>query len=125
MGKIFISLLLVTLTGCASKIIQQNKVEDEVDVIIIGAGMAGLTAAKELHAANKSYIVLEARDRIGGRARMIDSFMVPLDLGPGWLHGVGENPLVPIAKKLGLNLVKTEPHGPIYIGNKKATQNKK
>lgn len=44
--------------------LDQNQV---VDVVIVGAGMAGLSAAKDLNAAKKSVLVIEARDRMGGR----------------------------------------------------------
>lgn len=62
---------------------------NKYDVIIIGAGAAGLTAAHHLHKANLSIKILEASDRIGGRLRKDDSNLTeenfPLDLGGG--HG--------------------------------------
>ncbi|MGH9399854.1 MAG: flavin monoamine oxidase family protein [Thermoanaerobaculia bacterium] len=92
------------------------------DVIIVGAGVAGLTAAKELRKASRSVLVLEAQDRIGGRAH-VDSktFSVPIDYGAGWLHGVDKNPLVPLADKLGLHRVDTDLDGPIFVGDRLAT----
>jgi monoamine oxidase len=59
-----------------------------LDCIIIGAGAAGLAAARTLHAAGQRVLVLEARDRLGGRAWTDDhTFPVPLELGAEFIHG--------------------------------------
>src|SRR4029077_17366342 len=59
----------------------------EVDVAIIGAGAAGLGAARALENSGLSVIVLEARDRVGGRAHTVQVTPdVTFDLGCGWLH---------------------------------------
>lgn len=57
------------------------------DAIVIGAGYAGLAAARQLHDAGKRVLVCEARDRIGGRvwSTPIDGY--PLELGAEWIHG--------------------------------------
>lgn len=78
------------------------------DVLVVGAGAAGIAAARRLRARGLSVIVLEGRDRIGGRVWTDTSMGLPLDLGAAWLHGADDNPLVPIAKKLGLDLVETD-----------------
>ncbi|HWL85811.1 MAG TPA: FAD-dependent oxidoreductase, partial [Polyangiaceae bacterium] len=67
------------------------------DVIVVGAGMAGLTAGKTLKHAGRTVLLLEATDRIGGRG-MTDTttFSAPIDLGGAWIHGVETNPLSPI-----------------------------
>ena len=58
------------------------------DVIVIGAGSAGLAAARTLIAAGKSVVVLEAANRIGGRAYTeSDTFGVPIDHGCSWVMG--------------------------------------
>jgi len=94
-----------------------------VDVIIVGAGVAGLTAAKELTRAGKSFVVLEATDRIGGRVHVdTTSFKVPIDYGAAWFHGVEQNPMVPFADKLGFARVDTNLDGPIYVGDRLATE---
>ncbi|MCA9508025.1 MAG: FAD-dependent oxidoreductase, partial [Myxococcales bacterium] len=75
--------------------------ESQVDLIIVGAGIAGLTAAKQMQEAKKSFLVLEAQDRIGGRTIVNKDFLIPIDLGAAWFHGVEDNPLVQIADKMG------------------------
>lgn len=56
------------------------------DVLVIGAGFAGITAARELGNAGKDVIVLEARDRIGGRTWLEERMGKPLELGGTWVH---------------------------------------
>src|SRR5215470_18114089 len=62
---------------------------DEFDVIVIGAGAAGLAAAHALSARGLSVAVLEARERIGGRIWTIrpEGSSVPLELGAEFVHG--------------------------------------
>ncbi|KAG6591825.1 Polyamine oxidase 4, partial [Cucurbita argyrosperma subsp. sororia] len=77
-------------------------------VIVIGGGIAGVAAARALHDASFQVILLEARDRLGGRIHTNYSFGFPVDLGASWLHGVcKENPLAPLISKLGLPLYRT------------------
>lgn len=73
------------------------------DVLVIGAGMAGLAAAHELTAGGRSVTVLEARDRIGGR---VYTDPTGFEQGAYWLHQDPDNPnpLVQIARDLGLEL---------------------
>src|SRR5258708_15769636 len=81
-----------------------------VDVAIIGAGAAGLGAALALKNSGLSIIVLEARDRVGGRAHTIQAAPgITFDLGCGWLHSANENSFVPIAEQLNFELDKTLP----------------
>ncbi|GAY62927.1 hypothetical protein WN944_019368 [Citrus x changshan-huyou] len=77
-------------------------------VIVIGAGMAGVAAARALHDASFKVVLLESRDRVGGRVHTDYSFGFPVDLGASWLHGVcQENPLAPVISRLGLPLYRT------------------
>ncbi|WP_347038801.1 FAD-dependent oxidoreductase [Glutamicibacter halophytocola] len=58
----------------------------DTDVIVIGAGLAGATAARELGARGVDSIVLEARDRLGGRLYTEKRFGKYLELGGNWMH---------------------------------------
>ena len=72
------------------------------EVVVVGAGIAGLTAAYELSAAGKDVLVLEARDRIGGRTHTIDLAGAIVDLGASWLHGPRGNPITGFLAKENL-----------------------
>jgi monoamine oxidase len=79
-----------------------TQLPSDVDVAIIGAGAAGLGAARTLEGSGLSVIVLEARDRIGGRAHTIMAAPgIPFDLGCEWLHSADKNDFVGIARQLG------------------------
>ena len=82
----------------------------EVDVAVIGAGAAGIAAARRLREAGTvSLVVLEARDRIGGRVHTIAPAGFPLDRGTEWLHSADRNPLSPIAQHLGFSVHRRPP----------------
>jgi len=82
----------------------------EVDVAIIGAGAAGLGAARALDNSGLSVLVLEARDRVGGRGHTIMAAPgVIFDVGCGWLHTADKNSFVPIAEQLNFEIDKTRP----------------
>lgn len=61
-------------------------------VVVVGAGMAGLAAAQALHLDGREVLVLEARDRLGGRVWTEEVGGVPVDLGAAWIHGHRDNP---------------------------------
>src|SRR5260370_21686894 len=82
----------------------------EVDIAIIGAGAAGLGAAHGLKDSGLSVIVVEARDRAGGRGHTIMAAPgVTFDVGCGWLHSADESSFVKIAGQLNLDIDKTRP----------------
>lgn len=75
---------------------------------IIGAGMAGLTAAHALAGANRDVTVIEARNRIGGRVWTDRTLGAPLDLGASWIHGRRRNPITRLARAEGIELFETD-----------------
>lgn len=74
------------------------------DVVVIGAGAAGIGAGQRLIAAGLRTIILEARDRIGGRSHTVATAAGPVDLGCEWLHSADRNPFTTIAQGFGLAL---------------------
>ncbi len=74
----------------------------KAQVIVIGAGVAGLVAAHELREAGLSVIVLEGRDRAGGRIWTDRTPGAPFDLGASWIHGGQDNPLTKLARGRGI-----------------------
>jgi monoamine oxidase len=80
---------------------------DAGPVVVVGAGIAGITAADRLRRAGYDVRVLEARRRVGGRIHTWRGWPgAPLDLGASWIHGYAAgNPITPIARKAGAALV--------------------
>lgn len=76
-------------------------------VVVVGAGMAGLAAARHLTDEGLDVVVLEARDRIGGRTNTVRLGGVTLDAGAAWVQQFPRNPLGRLAEQLGLALVPT------------------
>ncbi len=95
---------------------------ERYDVVVVGAGLSGLAAAKQLGAAGRRVLVLEATARIGGRALTNSAaFAVPVDEGGAWLHAVDTNPLTPIVDGMGLRRVSTVLDAPFFVGDRPAT----
>lgn len=80
----------------------------QADVIVIGAGIAGLAAARRLHDEGYSVIVLEARDRIGGRIWTNTELGIPLDMGASWIEGIEGNPLMDIVAENDIEVQPTD-----------------
>jgi monoamine oxidase len=100
--------------------------EPDVDVVVIGAGLAGLGAATALRDAGRNALVLEASDRIGGRAwtaHPAELGGVWFDMGAVWLHSAERNPLVPIAQSAGEQLLRADElrRERTFIGTREAT----
>lgn len=80
----------------------------DADVLVLGAGIAGLAAARTLTKRGRKVLVLEARNRIGGRMWTDSSLGLPLDLGASWIHGVNGNPIAKLAKEFGIETMPTD-----------------
>lgn len=78
---------------------------EQVDAVIVGAGVAGLTAARLLQGEGRTVVVLEARDRVGGRVHT-DRTDGIVDLGASWIHGVDGNPVAAAAEAFGMRTVE-------------------
>ncbi|NJS39558.1 MAG: NAD(P)-binding protein [Rhodobacteraceae bacterium] len=77
-------------------------------VLVLGAGMAGLGAARLLQDAGARVTVIEARDRIGGRSHTSHLWPdLPVDMGAAWIHGTKGNPMTRLAKALGVTMTPT------------------
>ena len=74
---------------------------DKKRVLVVGAGMSGAKAARVLDSAGFNVVVLEARDRIGGRTWTDKGLGAPVDLGASWIHGRRGNPITKLAKEIG------------------------
>jgi len=93
----------------------------EADIVVIGAGAAGIAAARRIQAANRWVIVVEAAGQIGGRC-LTDTatFGVPFDRGARWMHNPDSNPMIRLARNAGLD-ISTAPLGQkIRIGQRNA-----
>jgi monoamine oxidase len=96
----------------------------DVDVVVVGAGACGLGAVSTLLAKGRTVTVLEARDRIGGRAYTDTATFpgIPFDHGCSWLHSSTWNPWTPLAKRWGYTLL---PHDDadevVHVGERRAT----
>src|SRR5579872_4579286 len=74
----------------------------DADIVVIGAGAAGIAAARRIMAANRKVIVVEAASRIGGRCITdVSTFELPFDRGARWLHNPDSNPMVRLAHAAG------------------------
>lgn len=86
----------------------QTEIDKRFDVIIIGAGIAGLGAARELVDRGLSVVVLEASNRVGGRIHTDRSLGLPVELGAGWIHGPRDNPISDLARQANLSTYVTD-----------------
>ncbi|KPI45655.1 Amine oxidase [flavin-containing] [Cyphellophora attinorum] len=84
---------------------------ESIDVVIIGAGLAGLTAAREVTKAGYSCVVLEARARVGGRTytHKLDKGIV--DLGAAWINDTNQSQMFALAEELKLELIEQNTTG--------------
>jgi monoamine oxidase len=93
----------------------------DADIVVIGAGAAGIAAARRVMAANRKVIVVEAAGQIGGRC-VTDTatFDVPFDRGARWMHNPDTNPMIRLARGAGLDISAAPPGQKIRIGRRNA-----
>lgn len=100
---------LLLLLACSPSASTTGPAADpDTHVLVVGAGLAGLTAARVLHDAGVEVTVLEARDRLGGRTWTADVDGAAVDLGAAWLHGTQDNPVASFAAAQGLDVVRDQ-----------------
>lgn len=93
----------------------------EADIVVIGAGVAGIAAARRIVAANRKVIVVEAARQIGGRCQTDpSSFEVPFDRGARWMHNPETNPMIRLARAIGFDIVTAPAGQKIRIGRRYA-----
>src|SRR5437763_4609084 len=93
----------------------------EADIVVIGAGAAGIAAARRIMAANRKVIVVEAAGQIGGRCQTdASTFDVPFDRGARWMHNPETNPMIKLARAAGLEITTAPSGQKIRIGRRTA-----
>jgi monoamine oxidase len=93
----------------------------EADIVVIGAGAAGIAAARRILAANRRVIVVEAAGQVGGRCLTdVSSFDVPFDRGARWMHNPDSNPMIRLARSAGVELATAPSGQKIRIGRRYA-----
>lgn len=94
-----------------------------IDVVVIGAGAAGIAAAQMLAALGRSFVVVEADNRIGGRAFTdTRTFGMPFDIGCAWIHAAHSNPFYSFALEHGFHVQYHDLSlNEIYYGSKRQT----
>ncbi len=83
--------------------------KSDFEVVVIGGGAAGIAAARRLHDCGVDCLLVESRDRLGGRAFTMQAGGYPVDLGCGWLHSGDRNPWTGIAAEQGRTIDRTPP----------------
>ena len=93
----------------------------EADIVVIGAGAAGIAAARRIQAANRKVIVVEASSQAGGRCQTdATTFDVPFDRGARWMHNPDTNPMIKLARSAGLDIYSTSLGQKIRVGQRNA-----
>lgn len=92
------------------------------DVVIIGAGIAGIEAAKTLQANGISFVLVEASNRIGGRAYTDhETFGVPFDTHAHWMMHSADNPVIWHGRNNGFDIYRDPDNSRYFVGNREAT----
>lgn len=100
----------MSLSSAVSAIFSENDGSTSPNgktVIVIGAGISGLAAAKKLQEKGLNVIVLESQDKVGGRLKTNRTLGVAFDEGASWIHGINGNPITALAKEAGMTTAET------------------
>lgn len=93
----------------------------EADIVVIGAGAAGIAAARRIMAAGRKVVVIEAGAQIGGRCLTdTTTFDVPFDRGARWMHNPETNPMIRLARSAGLDIAQAPAGQRMRIGRRNA-----
>src|SRR5271154_6632522 len=93
----------------------------EADIVVIGAGAAGIAAARRIQAANRKVIVVEAAGQIGGRCLTdTTTFELPFDRGARWMHNPDTSPMIKLARSADLDITAAPQGQKIRIGRRNA-----
>jgi len=93
------------------------------DVVIVGAGSAGIAAARRVAAAGRRYVLIEATDHIGGRCITdTKTFGVPYDRGAHWIYRPDLNPVTKLAPRRGLDVYPAPQSQKVRIGRRYARE---
>jgi monoamine oxidase len=91
---------------------------EQTDVIVLGAGMAGLAAANWLKQKGYDVVVLEARTRLGGRVWTDHSLGFPADMGASWIHGTKGNPITELCRQANIATFEDRDDWQIFDGSR-------
>jgi monoamine oxidase len=95
----------------------------DIDVVIVGAGAAGIAAARRIAAAGRRYVLIEAADHIGGRCVTdTGTFGVPFDRGAHWIHFPDSNPVAKLMPGHGIDIYPAPPSQKVRIGLRNARE---
>jgi monoamine oxidase len=93
----------------------------EADIVVIGAGAAGVAAARRIAAAGRKVLVVEAANQVGGRCITdISTFDVPFDRGARWIHNPETNPMIKLGRAAGLEIMPAPSGQKIRVGRRNA-----
>jgi monoamine oxidase len=117
------SFLAASAAAAARPTLAAPAPQSDFDVIIVGAGAAGIAAARRIASNGRSFALLEASERVGGRCFTdMRSFGVPFDRGAHWLHMPDLNPVARLSVRTGLDLYPAPPGQRLRIGLRNARE---
>ena len=117
------SFLATSAAAVAAPALGAVPASGDVDVVIVGAGAAGIAAARRFAAAKKRFALVEASYRVGGRC-ITDTatFGAPFDRGAHWIHMPDINPVSQVATKAGIDVYAAPPGQKVRIGRRYARE---